>query len=135
MSTLAPLEQEVLDGLLGRRPDLAGCQETLLQLHDALLACYEGGGTLFTCGNGGSNGDALHIVGELNKSFERLRPLSAERKAKFDGLPFGKELAENLEAGLSSHALGFNGALKTAVDAREAERKAADAAVCRQQRC
>ena len=116
MSTLAPLEQEVLDGLLGRRPDLAGCQETLLQLHDALLACYEGGGTLFTCGNGGSNGDALHIVGELNKSFERLRPLSAERKAKFDGLPFGKELAENLEAGLSSHALGFNGALKTAVE-------------------
>ncbi len=67
-------------------------------------------------GNGGSNADALHIVGELNKSFERLRPLSPELKAKFEGLPFGEQLANNLEAGLSSHALGFNVALKTAVE-------------------
>ncbi|MCF6285189.1 MAG: SIS domain-containing protein [Candidatus Hydrogenedentes bacterium] len=114
--SLSALEQDVLNDLLSRRPDLAPCQESLLALHDALVQCYEGGGTLFTCGNGGSNGDALHIVGELNKSFERLRPLSAEQKAKFQGLPFGEELAENLEAGLSAIALGFNGALKTAVE-------------------
>lgn len=116
MPSLSTLEQSVLDDLLSRRADLAPCQETLLALHDALVQCYEGGGTLFTCGNGGSNADALHIVGELNKSFERLRPLSDDLKAKFQGLPFGEELAENLEAGLSSHALGFNGALKTAVE-------------------
>ncbi len=116
MSTLSPLEQDVLNGLTARRPDLSPCQEGLLALHDTLVQCYEGGGTLFTCGNGGSNGDALHIVGELNKSFERLRPLSPELKSKFAGLPFGDELAENLEAGLSAVALGFNGALKTAVE-------------------
>jgi len=116
MPPLSALEQEVLDGLLGRRHDLAPCQADLLSLHETLVRCYDGGGTLFTCGNGGSNGDALHIVGELNKSFERLRPLPAELKAKFQGLPFGDELAENLEAGLASHALGFNGALKTAVE-------------------
>lgn len=116
MADLPPLEQEVIDGLLQRRPDLATCREGLLALHDALVTCYEGGGTLFTCGNGGSNADALHIVGELNKSFERLRPLKPELKARFEGLPFGKDLAENLEAGLASHALGFNGALKTAVE-------------------
>lgn len=116
MPALAPLEQEVLDGLTARRPDLAACHSPLLALHEALVRCYDNGGTLFTCGNGGSNADALHIVGELNKSFERLRPLSADMKARFQGLPFGAELAEHLEAGLSSHALGFNGALKTAVE-------------------
>lgn len=116
MPALASLEQHVLDGLIARRPDLNACHPALLDLHEALVRCYEGGGTLFTCGNGGSNADALHIVGELNKSFERLRPLSADLKARFAGLPFGEELAEHLEAGLSSHALGFNGALKTAVE-------------------
>lgn len=116
MPVLPPLEHEVLDGLLGRRPDLTHCQETLMALHATLIRCYDGGGTLFTCGNGGSNADALHIVGELNKSFERLRPLDAALQKKFEGLPFGQELAENLEAGLASHALGFNGALKTAVE-------------------
>lgn len=116
MPALSPLEQDVLQGLLNRRPDLAGCQEPLLALHETLVRCYDNGGTLFTCGNGGSNADALHIVGELNKSFERLRPLKPELKARFEGLPFGEELATNLEAGLASHALGFNGALKTAVE-------------------
>lgn len=116
MPALNPLEEEVLQGLLDRRPDLAGCREGVLSLHAALVRCYDGGGTLFTCGNGGSNADALHIVGELNKSFERLRPLRPEIREKFRGLPFGEELAANLEAGLSSHALGFNGALKTAVE-------------------
>ncbi|MBX3180577.1 MAG: SIS domain-containing protein [Candidatus Hydrogenedentes bacterium] len=116
MPALNPLEDEVLQGLLDRRPDLAGCREGVLSLHAALVRCYDGGGTLFTCGNGGSNADALHIVGELNKSFERLRPLRPEIREKFRGLPFGEELAVNLEAGLSSHALGFNGALKTAVE-------------------
>ena len=116
MSSLSVLEHDVLDGLLRRRPDLGPCQEALLALHETLVRCYDQGGTLFTCGNGGSNADALHIVGELNKSFERLRPLDAALKAKFEGLPFGPELAENLEAGLASHALGFNGALKTAVE-------------------
>lgn len=116
MPALSPLELDVLNSFLARRPDLDGCQEGLLGLHDALVRCYDGGGTLFTCGNGGSNADALHIVGELNKSFERLRPLTDEQKARFAGLPFGEELATNLEAGLSSHALGFNGALKTAVE-------------------
>lgn len=116
MPSLTPLEKDVLDGLLARRSDLAGCEESLLVLHGALVHCYDNGGTLFTCGNGGSNADALHIVGELNKSFERRRPVTPELAAKLRGLPFGEELAEHLEAGLSAHALGFNGALKTAVE-------------------
>ena len=88
----------------------------LLELHHRLVACYDGGGTLFTCGNGGSNADAMHIVGELCKSFERKRPLPAEVHDRLAGLPHGTELQQHLEAGLSAYALGFNGSLKTAVE-------------------
>ena len=58
----------------------------------------------------------MHIVGELCKSFERKRTLPADFVPKLEGLPFGEELAEHLEAGLSAVALGFNGALKTAIE-------------------
>ena len=116
MAPLSTLEQEILDGLLSRRPDLTPCQESLLALHDALVGCYEAHGALYTCGNGGSNADAMHIAGELNKSFERKRPLPEGQKMKFEGLPFGEELAENLECGLPCIALGLNGALKSAVE-------------------
>lgn len=116
MSTLSHVEQEILAAMRARRPDLECCVAPLLGLHDRLVDCYERGGTLFTCGNGGSNADALHIVGELCKSFERKRPISEEMRSGLLGLPHGEELAQWLEAGLASHALGFNGSLKTAVE-------------------
>jgi D-sedoheptulose 7-phosphate isomerase len=113
---LNAVERGVVDALLARRPDLEACLPDLLGLHAQLVACYDHGGTLYTCGNGGSNADAMHIVGELCKSFERKRPIPEDLKDTLQGLPFGSELAEHLEAGLRAHALGFNGALKTAVE-------------------
>ena len=116
MIDLPPVVQDVLDAMRLRRPDLEECVPALLELHHRLVACYDGGGTLFTCGNGGSHADAVHIVGELCKSFERKRPISPEVHGRLEGLPFGAELQQHLEAGLSAHALGLNGALKTAVE-------------------
>ena len=116
MTQLSVVEQTILDEMLQRRPDLDGCVAALLSAHAALVACYDGGGTFFTCGNGGSNADAMHIVGELCKSFERKRPLPAAFSAGLQGLPFGEDLARYLEAGLPAVALGFNGSLKTAVE-------------------
>jgi len=114
--TLSGVEQEILQDMLRRRPDLEGCVPSVLALHEALVKCYDGGGTLFTCGNGGSNADAMHIVGELCKSFERKRPLPVRFTERLKGLPFGEELTQHLEAGLPAVALGFNGSLKTAVE-------------------
>jgi D-sedoheptulose 7-phosphate isomerase len=114
--TLNTVEQEILDAMLKRRPDLDVCVPELLTLQAALVACYDGGGTVYTCGNGGSNADAMHIVGELCKSFERVRILPDALVENLQGLPFGAELTEHLEAGLPAVALGFNGALKTAVE-------------------
>jgi len=113
---LPSLEQHIVDELTARRPDLEPCVPALLELHARLVRCYDSGGTLFTCGNGGSHADAVHVVGELCKSFERKRPLPDAVAERLRQLPLGEPLAENLESGLRAHALGLNGALKTAVE-------------------
>lgn len=113
---LTPEEQAILDGMTQRRPELAGAVRSVLALHACLVAAYDRGGKLLVCGNGGSNADAMHIVGELCKSFERKRPVAPEMAERLRPLPFGEELIENLETGLAAIALGFNGSLKTAVE-------------------
>lgn len=109
-------EIHLIQAMLIRRPDLHTCVEELIDAHKALAESFARGGTLFTCGNGGSWADALHIAAELCKSFERRRPLDENYAATLRNLPFGEELAEHLEAGLRAVPLGLNGALKTAVE-------------------
>lgn len=116
MTMLSDVEREILDGMLARRPDLEGCVPSVLELHAALVDCYDNGGKLLLCGNGGSNADAAHIAGELLKSFERKRTVPREIAERLKGLPFGEELAAHLEAGLPAITLGMNGPLKTAVE-------------------
>lgn len=116
MNNLTPIENEILQDMLQRRPDLQHAVPALLQLHEALVASYDAGGKLLICGNGGSHADAVHIAGELAKSFERLRPVPAEFADKVRLLPFGDDLAKYLEVGLPAIALGTSGALKTAVE-------------------
>lgn len=109
-------EQAIVDAMIARRPDLEACISALTALHQTLVACYDAGGKLMVCGNGGSHADAVHITGELCKSFERKRPLTKEFKSRLQGAPFGKELAAHLEVGLAAIPLGCNGSLKTAVE-------------------
>ncbi|MFA6243873.1 MAG: hypothetical protein WC655_23220, partial [Candidatus Hydrogenedentales bacterium] len=116
MLQLTHVEQEILDAMVARRPDLAPCKTALIGLHEALVRTYDAGGKLLLCGNGGSNADAVHIAGELCKSFERKRTLSPNFVAALKPLPFGEELASYLEAGLAAIPLGFQGSLKTAVE-------------------
>ncbi len=116
MAELTAAEQDILDGLLALRPDLAQCRDALLEVHAALVQAYDAGHKLLVCGNGGSFADALHIAGELCKSFLRKRPVPPEMAANLEGLPCGKELAQHLEAGLPAIALGANGALKSAAE-------------------
>jgi D-sedoheptulose 7-phosphate isomerase len=116
MSKLLPVEQEILNGMLRRRPDLEVCVQGLLALHESLVRCYDRGGKLLACGNGGSEADAMHIVGELCKSFERKRPVPADIVIRLQDLPLGKQMSRFLEVGLPAVALGLNAALKSAVD-------------------
>lgn len=113
---LSPPEQEIFDTLKQRRPELVSSFDALLELHQRLVQLYDDNGTLFLCGNGGSHADAIHIAGELCKSFERKRPLPESITTGLEGLPWGEELATHLEAGLAAIPLGVSGALKTAVE-------------------
>ncbi len=116
MSSLTSVQETIIEGLRARRPDLESCIPSIQALTDALVRAFEHGGKLMVCGNGGSHADAVHIVGELCKSFERLRPLPDDLKKRLSTLPMGDALCEHLEVGLPAIALGVNGSLKTAVE-------------------
>ena len=87
----------------------------LAQAYRAISEALARQGTLYLCGNGGSFSDALHLSGELLKSFVLPRPLSESFAARLRAQPYGAELAEHLQAGLRVHVLGCNPALSSAV--------------------
>ena len=69
-----------LEILLQNYPQLADCKAEIEHAAQIVIACQEQGGTLFTCGNGGSCADAEHISGELLKGFCKKRPMAKEER-------------------------------------------------------
>ena len=96
----------MLDRLLERYPQLIGCKEDIIRATDAIIDCYERGGKLILCGNGGSAADCDHIVGELMKGFLLKREVSDER------LPL--ELAGKLQGSLPAISLPSQAAVMSA---------------------
>lgn len=72
----------MLNELLSRYPQLVSCKEDIENAVKSVIDCYEKGGKLILCGNGGSCADCDHIVGELMKGFLKLRPLSDYQKSE-----------------------------------------------------
>lgn len=97
------------------RPGLDAMAEPLAKAYSVIAASLAQGGTLFLCGNGGSMSDALHISGEMLKSFARPRPLPATLQERLREQPDGEALAKHLQAGLRAHVLGLNPTLASAV--------------------
>lgn len=116
MTNLSIDEEKCLDAMLDRRPNLDTCAESLIRLHGALVETFENDGKLVVCGNGGSMADAMHIAGELEKSFERGRPVPPKHAVKLEPMPFGTDLVGALDVGLPVLVLGLNHSLKTAVE-------------------
>ena len=112
---LGAAARQELATLLDHDPGLGECAPAMLAAAAALVGCWRSGGTLYLCGNGGSHADALHVAGELVKSFERPRPLPPALRAAIEQLPHGHELASALHAGLPTVTLGANGAVATAI--------------------
>ena len=107
------MENEVLSSMLANYPQLEGCRDAINAAYEILADCYDNGGTVFTCGNGGSCADADHITGELLKGFCRKRPLSPELKAALTEADpeFGDFIGQRLQTGLSAVSLmNFPGA-------------------------
>lgn len=66
--------QEVLKEFMGNRENLEKCQK----FGALLVDCYRNGGTVFSCGNGGSHCDAMHFAEEMTGRYrDERRPLGA----------------------------------------------------------
>ena len=115
---LAPLPEarRTLEHMAERYPALAGTLPTLEQAYQILRRCFANDGTLFVCGNGGSMSDAIHISGELNKSFKRTRPIPLEHYERLKPYSNGYDLGSYLQRGLRTVVLGINPALSSAID-------------------
>ncbi len=105
-----------MNDIISRYPQLKMCKNDVDRALKALIDCYENGGKLLLCGNGGSAADCDHIVGELMKGFLLKRPLSEEKRAKMKNkLPSLDEDALNkLQMGLPAISLSSISALNTA---------------------
>ncbi len=112
----APAAAAALREALRRMPAPAEVESALVQAFNVLWHCFRTGGTLFLAGNGGSMADAMHISGELLKSFKRPRPMPEAHRARLASLPDGEALAAHLQQGLRAIVLGANLSLRSAVD-------------------
>ena len=116
-AALAVAVNECADNELTKRyPSLSVCEKAINDAKDMLIDCFERGGKLLLCGNGGSCADCEHIAGELMKGFLKKRPLGDDMKAKMkecypktDGEVIGK-----LQRALPSIPLTSFSALNTA---------------------
>ena len=107
--------KKILVELIEKYPQLQDCFADIEKAFFLLKDCFEKGGRVFTCGNGGSSSDSEHIVGELLKSFKKYRPIDKTVCETLQG--FGEEgayLCEMLEGSLPAYSLNSQTAIMTA---------------------
>ena len=102
--------------LIERYPQLAYCQDSLIEAVKAICTSYRNKHKLIACGNGGSASDAEHIVGELMKGFLLPRKLDAAMAEKMQQLcpASAQYFMDNLQGTLPALSLVNQVALNTA---------------------
>lgn len=98
-----------LENLLLRYPCLKICEKSIIETYEKLTRSFSNDGRLYICGNGGSASDALHIAGELVKSFILPRFIDKDFAKRVDS-----ELLKNIQGALPAFALVENVALTSA---------------------
>ena len=108
---------KVLKQLIERYPSLSGSEQEISEAYNLIYDALDEGHSLFTCGNGGSDADARHIVGELRKRFRLPRPVTEEMRDKLSLLgKDGAYLIEHLERALPVLCLNENSSLISAYE-------------------
>jgi D-sedoheptulose 7-phosphate isomerase len=96
----------VFKALSERYPVLADSMNDIELAFDLLCGCYDSGGKLLLCGNGGSAADCAHIVGELMKGFLSPRKLTKDDRAFFEDMDEAtRRLPDKLQNGLPAISL------------------------------
>jgi D-sedoheptulose 7-phosphate isomerase len=106
----------MINELLKRYPCLEPIKEQIVAATEEIINCYENGGKLLLCGNGGSCADCEHITGELMKGFLKKRPISDNTKKEMKLLSpeISDEILSKLQVGLPAISLPSLSALNTA---------------------
>ena len=108
---VAVIANELFDG----HGDLAAARPALIDSFWAIVEVFQNHGILYICGNGGSFADAMHIKGELSKSFTSPRPIAAaDVLARLKEHDPGPALIANLEQGMPVVVLGESHSLRSA---------------------
>ena len=100
-----------------RYPVLRPLDKELREAFSMMKHCFEKGGKLLLCGNGGSSADSDHIVGELMKAFCKKRKIKPELLSQLKELYGDKEASyfeKHLEVGLPAISFSSQTALHTA---------------------
>ena len=97
----------MLNELIERYPVLSEIKDDITKATKEMITCYESGGKVLLCGNGGSCADCDHIAGELMKGFLKKRPLSSAQKEELTtNMPsLDDELLSKLQCGLPAISL------------------------------
>jgi D-sedoheptulose 7-phosphate isomerase len=105
-----------IDDLIRRYPNLDVCNQSLSQSFEILKTSAINKNKILICGNGGSNSDSDHIVGELMKSFVKKRPLKDDLKKSISGISpeYGESLSNKLEDSVAAINLSQHSSLNTA---------------------
>ncbi len=102
----------IFSELFERCSCLESCRDDIHKAFEIFAECYDNGGKILCCGNGGSAADCDHFVGELMKGFLKKRPLSEAEKAAF----CDDFIADSLQKGLPAISLCAHSALMTAFE-------------------
>lgn len=99
-----------MSNLMQRHPEMSVCETAIVSAFEILVKCFSSGHRLYVCGNGGSAADALHITGELMKSFVVNRRLDDDFISQTRNcFPSESEyLIANLQGALPAYALVEN---------------------------
>jgi D-sedoheptulose 7-phosphate isomerase len=105
-----------LDELISRYHPLSTVRGRIDAAFHAIVDCYEAGGKLLVCGNGGSAADADHIVGELMKGYLSPRQLPADLRERLRAADpeLGPVLGDKLQGTLAAINISAISAFATA---------------------
>jgi len=109
--------REIFEKLFMEFPELETCRDDMEKAFRMIKLCYENGGKVMVCGNGGSAADSEHIVGELMKGFLLKRKISCRDIESIKAVyPDDADyLSENLQGALPAISLVSQMSLVTAL--------------------
>lgn len=96
---------KIVDDFFSREVSLRSNKNNFISSLELICKKISEGGFIYTCGNGGSSSDSMHIVGELRKKFMVDRSLSYLNSEIFASMKDFVGLKRELEKGIPAFSL------------------------------